>query len=70
MPSTGLAALASVVLVSPISPIGLAAVVAQPQRQQRALFVLVSLAGSMFGTGGSTMRRALRQPRSATCTTG
>jgi zinc and cadmium transporter len=50
MPSTWLAAIASVVLVSLISLIGLAVIVVQPQRLQRALFVLVSLAaGSMFG---------------------
>lgn len=50
MSSTWLAALASVVLVSLISLIGIAAIAVQPQRLQRALFVLVSLAaGSMFG---------------------
>jgi len=43
-------ALASVIVVSAISLIGLAVVAIQPQRLRRALFALVSLAaGSMFG---------------------
>jgi zinc and cadmium transporter len=50
MPSTWLAALASVILVSAISLIGLATLAIQAQRLQRMLFVFVSLAaGSMFG---------------------
>jgi hypothetical protein len=43
-------ALASVIVVSAISLIGLAVVAVQPQRLRRALFALVSLAaGSVFG---------------------
>jgi hypothetical protein len=42
-------ALARVIVVSAISLIGLAIVAVQRQRLPRALFILVSLAGSMFG---------------------